>query len=1019
MELNDTSIPSADPINRGLPDHQTGRRRVTRPMFVLSFVMASVGAVATVASVHALWDRHRLNETGRLLADAFGELRVIDMRFPGAGFAPRQSEAAKRSQDPPRALMEAEIAIGKSLRNDGLNPKWLRAEARAALFRRDYGRALEVLQRAQASKPDVSYNVDVALAHFERAESEVRGADYSAAAEALSKAIEYAPASAELRFNRAVVYERLFLYSQSMADWNEAIRLEPKGAWAGEARTRLAAIEKKTSSQVAPLTPRAYLALRTADFDPELALRAATETWLAMLGREDGRERTEALEAMRAISADLASKRGDRWLQELVGAVDHPFAREAFRTLARAVQANAAGHAADAAQLAAESETLFKKIQNRAGALYSSFEVNYAQQRAMRRSDCAVANKRLSSFIPRDYVWLSVQVWTEKGICDYFASDPGAAWADLDRAIQIARDAGYQESAIRPLSYQNEFRIDLGDSNGAWKASLSGLADVWSRPHDIMSPYHFYSGIVRLASQAGDYHTALAAKREGIVTVVLLKNPSLLALSHYQAATLALSAGDSAAAEHFKEAQKLYRRLPSDNQIRANLFNSGLGLAEAEVRAGNMSQAQESLREIAGEQGSFSDTRIQLRYQDLIGQINLKLGDLPRAATAFQLAHDLAVKDRQSLHDPRQVSLWMNTNRDFYRSLVDIGLREDPSGKQALASWREYIGHPIPAGIGLAISFVVLHDRTVAWLQEGARVTVHISTLSDAALANLTLEFQRAAGDPRTAIVTTRAAGQRLYQILLQPFAEHLHGRIWIEPDGPLAGLPWEALVTADGHWAGDLATYVVAIEGIRHSEVPSIGVQSRLLAVAASNGGREYQQDLPPLPGAAREAQTIGGMFRDAMVLTGNDATFDKVSRALPQAEIFHFAGHHGDTGLLLKEVEGRPGALDINAFAATAHPICRLAVLSACQTSTTAGGEEWDPDTLIRTLHRLGVPAVVASRWSVDSEVTADFMKCFYEALLKGVTVDVALQRASQTIRKRTEAAHPYYWAAFANFE
>jgi CHAT domain-containing protein len=120
-----------------------------------------------------------------------------------------------------------------------------------------------------------------------------------------------------------------------------------------------------------------------------------------------------------------------------------------------------------------------------------------------------------------------------------------------------------------------------------------------------------------------------------------------------------------------------------------------------------------------------------------------------------------------------------------------------------------------------------------------------------------------------------------------------------------------------------------------------------------------------------------------------------------------------------LLAESGGQPGILDLNSFATPGHAMCRLAVLSACQTSATSSSDEWDPDTLIRTLHRYGVPAVVASRWSVDSAVTAELMKRFYEYLLTGNTVEIGLQRASLVTRGQPDASHPYYWAAFASFQ
>ncbi len=584
-----------------IEDHgprQTRHRVLSLVGRIVSFrrVAVAVSAACGLVTLYFIWNREQMAETTRLLAQAFGERRTVDLRFPGAHYATAQRERSSRVLDPPRVWLEAELTITKALASGGSNPQWLEAGAEADLFRWNYANALDVLQRVGASKPqDARLNTDLALAYFERAEAEGRGADYSSAAEALSKAIERSPGSADLRFNRAVIYERLFLYAQSASDWEAAIHLEPNGGWAGEARSHLTEIENRKLGGDPPITPHRYLALHESGLDPELALRPATESWLQIAAFGGAKEKAESIEALQALGADLADVKHDRWLRELLRSLDDPLGRQAFAALAETIHENRVGHAADAGRLASESKTLFEKAGNRAGALQSSFEGNYAQQRALRRADCAVANASLSHAIPREFVWLGVQVWTERGVCEYNSSNPGAAWDDWSTAVSLAREGGYREPTVRPLSYQNDFRADLGDSAAAWQGNLSGLAEVWGRPHDLGSPYHFYARIFSLASRAGDWNTALAVKREAIVNVAATGNLSLLAVNHYQAGTVALSAGDHAAADdEFKRAQEIFQRLPLDAQIRAYLFACELGKAEAEMRAGNPRLAETS-----------------------------------------------------------------------------------------------------------------------------------------------------------------------------------------------------------------------------------------------------------------------------------------------------------------------------------------------------------------------------------------------------------------------------------------
>jgi hypothetical protein len=87
--------------------------------------------------------------------------------------------------------------------------------------------------------------VDLATAFFQRAEAENRAIDYNMAAEKLGQAIQYDPSLAVAFFNRALVYEKIPLYPAAVADWKRYLSLDSHGAWAAEARGRLAELERK------------------------------------------------------------------------------------------------------------------------------------------------------------------------------------------------------------------------------------------------------------------------------------------------------------------------------------------------------------------------------------------------------------------------------------------------------------------------------------------------------------------------------------------------------------------------------------------------------------------------------------------------------------------------------------------------------------------------------------------------------------------------------------------------------
>jgi CHAT domain-containing protein len=94
------------------------------------------------------------------------------------------------------------------------------------------------------------------------------------------------------------------------------------------------------------------------------------------------------------------------------------------------------------------------------------------------------------------------------------------------------------------------------------------------------------------------------------------------------------------------------------------------------------------------------------------------------------------------------------------------------------------------------------------------------------------------------------------------------------------------------------------------------------------------------------------------------------------------------------------------------------RMVVLSACSTANANFSRTADPDSLVRSFLRGGVPHVVASRWDVDSRVTGHLMEAFYSQLFSGQKVAHALRQVRIEMLANKATSHPYYWAAFAAF-
>lgn len=108
----------------------------------------------------------------------------------------------------------------------------------------------------------------------------------------------------------------------------------------------------------------------------------------------------------------------------------------------------------------------------------------------------------------------------------------------------------------------------------------------------------------------------------------------------------------------------------------------------------------------------------------------------------------------------------------------------------------------------------------------------------------------------------------------------------------------------------------------------------------------------------------------------------------------------------------------LDGNGVASLNLSNIQLAVFSACSTAKDENAGEGSAESLVNLFLRAGVSQVMATRWNVDSRITAKFMQIFYDNLLSGASVISSVRSAELQLRTNAETRHPYYWAAFTVF-
>lgn len=187
---------------------------------------------------------------------------------------------------------------------------------------------------------------------------------------------------------------------------------------------------------------------------------------------------------------------------------------------------------------------------------------------------------------------------------------------------------------------------------------------------------------------------------------------------------------------------------------------------------------------------------------------------------------------------------------------------------------------------------------------------------------------------------------------------------------------------------------------------------EERLLAVAdPAASSMADGSALPALPDTRAEVAEAEAVFSPAsLVLTGPAATPQAVLAALPQSQVFHFAGHAEAGDLLLAS----GGSLNAAELTPAVLRQCRLAVLAACATAGAHGLQ--DAEGLVHAFLCAGTSRVVATRWPVDSATSSVLCLSFYDDLRRGESVADALHHAQLQLRHTPATAAPFYWAGFA---
>jgi CHAT domain-containing protein len=1047
------------------------------------FVLSVVGMTAWTA-LH----RNQAATADKLLARAYTDKRNIELRIAGADYAPVRVSLGPAASftSRPATLLKAEALIASQLELHPSDPAWLQAKAQADILEGKYDAAVETLRRARTLDPNSpSLLIDLATSYFQRAQQEARTEDFNFSYEYLSEALKLNPNDRVALFNRAIVAEHQFFHEQAIEDWEHYLRVDPGSQWAEEARARVNRVKEKLKehrSQAAPLlNPGQMAALMT---DPRLRsdvdvrideyLHEAVRSWLSQAFPEATGSQVKnpgdpvATQALFFLAELTSREHNDRWLTDLLqGSSQGSSAQfvKAANALAHAVRSNDSGEYDVSFKQAELAEQLFRFSGNVAGALRAEFEELFAAQflrrgELCRRRSLAAENESKQYAYP----WVQAQLGLENSVCSDIMGDLGAAELAARRAQDRAQESGYGSLYLRALGFVAEINFETGNRPVGLKLVSTGLDRYWSAQFPVMRGYNLYTFAAEDAENTGLPYLQLANWREAAAMSDRDESTLLRAEAHSLLAKAAVAAREPELAERqYLEASRLYSATPQSGATRADRIEMEIRNAQLEAHQGALDVALESLGRVRSEVEQGSNNYLAQIFYSSLGDAQLRAHHESEAEQSLRAAVGFAEKELASLSNEAARTRWTSDAAPLYLGLVEAELIQERQ-QESLDMFEWYLGAPqrariradaqkslptnvsalrpslpdptgLPSRLALlsrqtVLAYAVLPDGLAIWIYDNRGLNTKWIPESPRQLEELSANFYALCSEPSSDPNRLRDDSRMLYELLIAPVAEHLDPTrtLAIEAEGYLARLPFEALLDESGHyliertpvahWPGPYAESQMHPEAAISADSPALVVGS---AAAVPDEG------LFAIPDVSTATETVARAFHSSRVIEGQEATLSAVSKALPSAVVFHFAGHAlgnfhygNDAGLMLVGRDARSGGpvlLDANVIHTLKLPSLELAVLAACNTDSGEAGSRGF-DSVAEALQSSGVPHVVASRWTVDLVQTNGFMESFYSSLVSGQSVSSALWNTSKKILQNPTTAHPYYWAAFASY-
>jgi len=965
------------------------------------------------------WIGSRREPIAHLIAAAPREHRSVEARLSGFPWA-RPQAPARGTAAPDPADLKLSGAAGDVLdrtkaRRDA---EGRHAAGVAYLLIGRRGEGVAALEQAARESNDARVWNDLAAARYAVAMDEERPSQLPQALADVDHALGLDSRSAEARFNRALIVERLGVREQARKAWQSYLEIDPNSAWSVEARAHLHKLEstsRRFDSKMLDSVPPEQL---VGEFPEE------TRRWseAKLLGRwaEAVLSGNEALAAAtlsraKAIAEALAAFNGEWMLAGSAAAIERPASR---MQLAEAYRAYGSAGSEYAKRNAAVAEAGFRRAAElfaRGGspmadqARYFAARAAFDQNRDVHEE----LSRLLANVDARSHRALAAQIHWTLAVNANRAGDWGTAIRDGDAATTIFRALGERTNAA------------FTDGIAAYALDVIGEADLaWKRRLNTVAAYCGTGNAAPCNALLADTGTLLAStgRADAATALVALslddpRMPSVdVAMSLAKRARVLAHASGADTRRTLSEASSAAGHI-ADRAAR-DQAEMQIAVEEAALQAKTYPAAAIAALDKAV---AFCSDKHLLQFLPYVhlqrARAHRAAGNVDAAASDYAVAVRATAVQRSVVDDPSLHFAVLDTASEAIDESIELELsRGATAAAFDIADRRHALrasDSVTPLGGGAAlIEYAVLPRSLVIFCVSGGQTTRETIAVDRNELARQVDAFVDAIRR-RAPAADLRHDAAALNRLLITPLQPRLDGirELVIVPDRQLHAVPFAALYD-EGRARFLVEDFVIRLAPAATGPPASKNaVLAPALVVADPRS-----DDMPPLRNGRDEAVQIAALHA-ATILAGEEATAKSFVEAAPRSALIHYAGHANSDpttsyGALL--LAGRD-LLSAKEIASLQLPRRPLVVLAACGTFRGDSAHAAGMSSLARAFLLAGARGVVGTLWEIDDDVSAQLFLRFHQSLRAGASPARSLRDAQLVLLRSPDVrlSHPATWS------